>query len=77
MKKIARKIIHYVGVAIKTPFLALFALSYTALYLLQLVSVVVCMAFDEPNIKRPLVNLMVCLRRIADSLEEVVHATDS
>lgn len=77
MKKIARKIIHYVGVAIKTPFLALFALSYTALYLLQLVSVVVRMVFDEPNIKSPLGSLMFCLRCIADSLEEVIHTIDS
>ena len=62
MKKIARKIIHYVGVAIKTPFFALFALSYIALYMLQLVSVIVCMAFDEPNIKKPsLTSWYVCV----------------
>ena len=77
MKKIARKIIHYVGVAIKTPFLALFALSYSALYLLQLASVAVRMAFDEPKIKSPINSLIIGLRLIADDLEERFDTTDS
>lgn len=77
MKKIARKIIHYAGVAIKTPFLALFATAYTIAYLLQLVSVAVRMVFNEPNVKSPIVSLIVGLRLIADDLEERFDAADS
>lgn len=77
MKKIARKIIHYVGVIIKAPFLALFALSYIAVYLLQLVSVAVRMVFGEPRIKGPIVSLIVGLRLIADDLEERFDTADS
>lgn len=72
MKKIARKIIHYVGLTIKMPFVALFIVSYLAVYYMQLASVVVRMAFDESNPKSPIASLVVCLRDIADELEELI-----
>lgn len=77
MKTIAREIVHYVGVAIKIPFLALFCVSYIALYLLQLASAVVRIAFDEPNVKGPLIILMDSMRGIADDLEKLIYNTDS
>ena len=72
MRKIARKIIHYVGVAIKMPFVALFAASYLAIYLLQLASVAVRVAFDEPHTKEPLNVLMGAASDVVDSLEELI-----
>ena len=77
MKKIVRKIIHYIGVAIKTPFFALCCVSFLAMYLLQLVSVVVRMAFDEPNVDSPMVSLLVALRLVVDEVEKTIDTTDS
>ena len=76
MKIIVRKIVHYVGVAIKMPFVALFCVSYIALYLLQLASAVVRVAFDEPDVKGPLISLMDCLRDISDELEKTIFSID-
>lgn len=72
MKKIAREIIHYVGVAVKMPFVVLFCVSFIALYLLQTLAVCVRVMFDEPDVKYPLEVIMNGLRDIADDIERLI-----
>jgi hypothetical protein len=72
MKKIARKIIHYVGVAVKMPFVVLFCVSFIALYFLQILAVCVRVMFDEPDVKYPMVIIMDGLRDIADDVERAI-----
>ena len=72
MKKIARKIIHYVGVAVKMPFVVLFCVSLIALYFLQMLAVCVRVMFDEPNVKYPMVIIVNGLRDIAGYIERSI-----
>lgn len=72
MKKIARKIIHYVGVAVKVPVVVLFCASFMALYFLQLLTACVRVMFDEPDVEYPMVVIVNGLRDIADGIERVI-----
>lgn len=67
--KIFREIVHYIGVAVKLPFLVIWLLSSVALFVLQCVSCVVRGAFDEPDIWNPITRLAEPLRDLADCCE--------
>ena len=72
MRKIAREIIHYVGVVVKMHFVALFCVSFIALYLPQTLAVCVRAMFDEPDVKYHLEVIMNGLRDIADDIERLI-----
>lgn len=72
MKKIARKIIHYVGEAVKVPVVVLFCVSIIALYFLQFAAGCVRVIFDEPDVEYPMVAFTNGLRDIADEAERII-----
>ena len=64
--KIFREIVHYIGVAVKLPFVALLFISFVVIYLLQTASCCLRVCLDEPDFKQPMIDYAYVLRRISD-----------
>ena len=64
--KIFREIVHYIGVAVKLPFVALLFISVVVIYLLQTASCCLRVCLDEPDFKQPMIGYAYVLRRISD-----------